>query len=199
MDDPQPDRHVETAEFAVARVGGGRKRRGWSPLLILGWAGVLSAVVGLGILGESSTGNAPGRIVRPTPPSQAAQAAAASPTTSARPDPLAYAITTDASGMTITGTSVAHPVVLVFVSVRTGNGTAVAWRSLGVEDPNGGFRRDHAPVFVTHIALPRTAIGSGLVVELTAFDDLGRNLGAVRSIVPSFGRVPPHLDVQFVR
>lgn len=199
MDDPKPDRHVETAEFAVARVGGGRKRRGWSPLLIVGWAAVLSAVVGLGILGESSTGNAPGRIVRPTAPALVAASHVPTPTESAAPDPLAYSITTDAHSLTITGTSVAHPVVLVFVSVRTGKGTALAWRSLAVEDPNGGLRRDRSPVFVTVVRVPPSTLGSGLVVELTAYDNLGRNLGAVRTIVPSFGRVPPRVDTSFVR
>lgn len=199
MDDPKPNRHVETAEFAPIRVGGG-KRRGWSPLLIVGWAGVLSAIVGLGILGESATGNAPGRIVRPSTVALRTSAAVApSPVTSAPPDPLAYAISADRTGLIITGTSVAHPVVLVFVSVRTGNGSALAWRSLGVEDPNGGLRRDRSPVFVTHVPVPPSALGSGLIVELTAYDNLGNSLGAVRSIVPSFGRVPPRVDVSFVR
>ncbi|HEY2916236.1 MAG TPA: hypothetical protein VGI98_03375, partial [Candidatus Limnocylindrales bacterium] len=68
-----------------------------------------------------------------------------------------------------------------------------------VEDPDGGLRRDRSPVFVTHVSLPPSAIGSGLVVELTAFDNLGRDLGAVRTIVSSFGRVAPRIDTSLVR
>jgi hypothetical protein len=202
MEDPRPDPRVETAEFAPTRVGGG-KRRGWSPLLILGWAGVLATVVGLGVLGGSSTGNAPGRIARATvaPTSTAAVpttgvAATASPDPSA--GPVAYSVTADGGGLTIAGTSVAHPVVWAFVSVHTANGQVLAWRSLAVEDKNGGIRPDRSPAFKARIVIPASALGGAVIVDVTAYDNLGRSMGTVRSVVLSYGRVPPRIDVSLV-
>jgi hypothetical protein len=205
MEDPRPDPRVETAEFAPTRVGGSR-RRGWSPLLIVGWAGVLAAVVGLGILGESSTRPAPGRVARGSVAADGgggAVTATTRPTPTPSPEPtsgpLAYTVSVDGSGLTITGTSVAHRVVWAFVSVHTANGEVLGWRSIAVDDPDGGIRPDRSPTFRTRVPVPAAVLGSAVIVDVTAYDDRGRSLGTVRSVVLSFGRVPPRIDVSFVR
>ncbi len=66
MEDPRPDRHVETAEFAPTRVARGRRAR-WSPVIVLGWVTVVGAVVGLGILGQGSSPGGPGTIAHGAP------------------------------------------------------------------------------------------------------------------------------------
>src|SRR5690348_15109637 len=118
MDDQPPERHVETAEFAPVRVGGGH-RRGWSPLLLVGWAALIAGAVGLGLLGQGSDTGGPGRIARGAASNAAAQRASArssiapSPEGSHRPNPVDYVLSGDPTGITISGTSIAHPVVWV--------------------------------------------------------------------------------------
>jgi hypothetical protein len=205
MDDLHPGRRVETAEFAPVRVGGG-KRRGWSPLLLLGWAGVIAAAVAFGLLGQGADTGGPGRIARgaasPTA-AHRAEVAAVTPSSAATPAaslaPLAYTLIGDAAGLTITGTSVAHPVVWIFISVQSPAGDVLSWRSMSVEDLDGGIRPDRSPSFQAHLAVPAARLGSPVIVEVKAYDDLGRQLGTVRSVIPVFGRGPLRVDTPLVR
>ena len=191
MDDLGPaDDRVEHAEFAPTRIGG-RRRRGWGPLLIAGWVAVLGAVVGAGAIGRAIDGSPRARpslvaAGMPSPrPTIAAEAApelrpTAGPARSSEPDPLAYEVSSDPTGLAITGTILARPAVWVFVSIQTLGGDVITWRSLSVEDPNGGIRPDRTPSFELHVPLAATLAGGPLVVEVNAYNNIGRKIGSVR-------------------
>lgn len=206
MDDLRPGERVETAEFAPVRVGGS-KRRGWSPLVLLGWAGVIAAAVAFGLLGQGATAGGPGRIVHAGPFSSTdvaifhapTPAPTIAPTPAASPAPLAYTLAGDTTGITITGTSVAHPVVWVFISVQSAKGDVLSWRSMSVEDVDGGIRPDRSPSFQVHLAVPTAQLGAPVIVDVKAYDDLGRQIGTVRSIIPVFGRGPLRVDTSVLR
>jgi hypothetical protein len=207
MDDLRPDRHVETAEFAPVRVGGGR-RRAWSPLLLVGWAALVAGAVGLGLLGQGSDAGGPGRIARgavspaptrPSAPATGATHAPGLPQPVASAAPLAYVLTGDLTGLSVVGTSVAHPVVWIFISVQTPLGAVISWHSMSVEDLDGGIRPDRSPAFRAHLAIPPAQLGSPLVVEVKAYDNLGRQIGTVRSVIPVFGRGPIRVDTSVLR
>jgi hypothetical protein len=207
MDDPRPDRHVETAEFAPVRVGGGR-RRGWSPLLLVGWAALVGGAVGLGLLGQGGDSGGPGRIARgavspattrSSAPVSGATIAPDAPRPSASAGPIAYTLTGDTTGLSVIGTSVAHPVVWIFVSVQSARGDVLSWRSMSVEDLGGGIRPDRSPAFLAHLAVPLAQLGNPVIVEVKAYDNLGRQIGTVRSVIPVFGRGPLRIDTSVVR
>lgn len=102
---------------------------------------------------------------------------------------MAYAVTTDHAGFTITGTVLAREVVWVFISVQDLRGKVLAWRSLSVEDPDGGIRPNRTPAFVSQIDVPaRTGFGA-LIIEVNAYNSLGRGIGSVRTIAGGPTRV----------
>lgn len=204
MDDRRPaDDRVEHAEFAPARIDG-RGGRSWGPLLIAGWLVVLAAVVGAGTLGRTLDRSAEG--AQPSPPLAGAATPLASalaggapealapsgPIRSGDPDPLAYDVSSDAAGLTITGTILARPAVWVFVSIQTVDGDVVTWRSLSVEDPNGGIRPDRTPSFELYVPLAATLATGPLVVEVNAYNNIGRKIGSVRRL---FGDPAAHKPI----
>lgn len=181
---------IETADFAPSRVGG-RGRRGLGPLLIAGWIAVLAGVVGAGTIGRTLDGSSTG--ARPLLPSRGAPSIRASvvaggapelvpagPARSSDPDPLAYSVVGDGSGLTITGTVLARPTVWVFISIQNAAGDVLSWRSLSIEDANGGIRPDRTPAFQVHVPLATADASRGVVVEVNAYNNIGRKIGAVR-------------------
>ena len=184
MDDPGPaDDRVEHAEFAPTRIGG-RGRRGWGWLLIAGWLVVLGAVVGAGTIGRTLDGSSIG--ARPSLPPVAERAPALQqppgPARSSDPDPLAYTVARDSTGLTITGTILARPAVWVFISIQDPAGDVITWRSLSVEDPNGGIRPDRVPAFGVHVPLVASLAAGPVIVEVNAYSNIGRKIGSVRQV-----------------
>lgn len=189
---PADDR-VEHAEFAPSRVGG-RTGRSWGPLLIAAWIVALGAVVGAGTIGRTPDGSSTG--ARPTLPAAGpstrttavAEVAPApqlpsGPTRSSDPDPLAYTVVRDRTGLAIAGTILARTVVWVFVSVQDAAGDVLTWRSLSIEDQNNDIRLDHAPAFEISVPLAARLAGGLVIVEVNAYNNLGRKLGSVRQAI----------------
>ncbi|MBI3751146.1 MAG: hypothetical protein HY263_05765 [Chloroflexi bacterium] len=194
------DDRAESAEFAPIRVGG-RARRGWTPALIAGWIVVLGVVVGAGTIGRALDGSS-AVDSRPTdsasrPASLPAQLDAIR---SSDPDPLAYAVARDGTGLTITGTILARPVVWVFISVQDGAGKVLTWRSLSVEDPKNDIRPDYAPAFEVRLPLAPSLAAGPVIIEVNAYNNIGRKVGSVRQALGDrAGHNPIRINTGMVR
>jgi hypothetical protein len=182
------DERPESADFAPVQVGGRGRRGHWAPMLAAGWVVVLAAVVALGALGRaapapvsslpSAVPAAVGPVIRfgINPRQQPA-----GPTRTSDPNLVALSVSTLPSGVAVSGTILSRSVVWVFVSVQDEAGAVQAWRSLSVEDPDGGIRPSLQPAFAIQIDLPAPTATSGLLwVEANAYNSIGRKVGSAR-------------------
>jgi len=85
--------------------------------------------------------------------------------------------------MRVTGTVLVREVVWVFISIQDLQGGVVTWRSMSVEDPDGGIRPNKTPGFDVHIDLAPRPGAVAVQVEVTAYDNLGHEIGSVREVV----------------
>jgi hypothetical protein len=99
------------------------------------------------------------------------------------PNTVAMTVSSLGDGIGVTGTVLSRTVVWIFVSVEDGAGVVQAWRSLSVEDPNGGIRPTLQPAFAVHLPLSSTARATNLLwVEVNAYNSIGRKIGSVRQL-----------------
>ena len=99
------------------------------------------------------------------------------------PNTVAMTVSSLGDGIGVTGTVLSRTVVWIFVSVEDGAGVVQAWRSLSVEDPNGGIRPTLQPAFAVRLPLSSTARATNLLwVEVNAYNSIGRKIGSVRQL-----------------
>ena len=191
MDDLRAvDPRLESADFAPVRVGGPGRRGGRSPVVAAGWVAVIAGVVAFGILGRSAAVGpiaslpsvAPGAL-GPASRSNVLGPRPVGPTRTSDPNTVALTLSSVGDGVGVTGTVLSRSVVWVFVSVQDGAGAVQAWRSLSVEDPDGGIRPSLQPAFSVSLPLPPSARAMNLLwVEVNAYNAIGRKIGSIRQL-----------------
>jgi len=193
-------RPPEHADFAAARVGGRRR----SPIVALGWIGVLAGVVALGLSGRTPDASGVGATATSGPTAldvgsivlSQAPSGAPIPRASFRPAPVissqagrpvALQVQRHPDTMFVHGDVNVAAVTWVFVAVIDGDGRVAGWSSVSV--PGGvGPGQDHRPAlrFDLEIPVPDWAI-TLLWVQVTAYDATGRVVGSERLGVDTDG------------
>jgi hypothetical protein len=189
VDDKRQDEHVETVEFAPARVGGRRRRR-LGPIAAGVWLVALVAVVGVGIASHAVSdpeGSGPASqlpaALRPLPSTAAdvpAPVASRGPSRPSDVNLIAIEVAPAGAGIAVSGTVRSRSVVSVLVSVERADGS-VSWRSLSILD--GGLQAVNGPSFVVQFDRAKPVPGDVAWVEANAYNDLGRKIGSVRRSV----------------
>ena len=192
----RPGRAPESAEFAVARVGGGNR---WSPFAVTVLAAVLMGMVGIAVGSRLAT--AP-----PVIPDVVVAATSLVPIATATPLPLPssrglripivpvetsdpastkirLAAQRDPARIFVHGDVYVARVTWVFVTLRESTGTVTGWASVSVPGATGPGKRDGPTMrFDVELGVPAEFTGA-LTIQATAYDGTGHVVGATQLLV----------------
>jgi hypothetical protein len=196
----RPGREPENAEFAVARVGG-RERGGRSLLAIVGFVGVLVAMIAVAIgtrAPDIPGGGALPTLGTPTGASATAGTGGALPVPSfdragisfaplVSSDPVSTQIRLTAqrqpSTVFVHGDVFVAKVTWVFVSLRDESGQVGGWSSVSVPGAAGpGVDGGPTMRFDVELAVP-AAFAGALTVQATAYDGTGTVIGSTQLVM----------------
>ena len=205
---PRPGREPESASFETARVAARRTR---PPIFVLGFLGVIAALVVVGVGGRvpaSPTSAPPVAVRSPSPIPTSAIATPAPPVVFPRPveSPDAAPIFTSGPGpiqivarrhpetMYIHGDVFVPRVTWVFVSLQDDDGRVAGWASVSVPGAAGPGLEDGPTMrFDVEVALPDGYEGR-LWIQANAYDADGAQVASSRLEVPRDGEAVTIVD-----
>ena len=199
--EPRPGREPESATFTPSRVA---DRRGRPPLLLLGFAAVLGAVVLAAVVGQTPALPGPIAPVGGASPNAAAMgasrvpspnpaglpsgprfspgvAATPAPILTSGPGPIELKARRHPETMFVHGDVFAERVTWVFVSLMDDRGQVAGWASVSVPGAAGpGVGTGPTLRFDVELALPARTSAERLWILATAYDSAGRLVASTR-------------------
>lgn len=197
---PRPGREPESASFETARVAASRTR---PPLFVLGFVGVITALVMVGVGGQgpvTPTSAPPVAVASPSPTSAPLPTAAppvvfprpaespdAAPVLTSGPGPIQIVARRHPETMFVHGDVFVPRVTWVFVSLQDDDGRVAGWASVSVPGAAGPGTEDGPTLrFDVEVALPEGYEGR-LWIQANAYDADGAQVASSRVEVPPDG------------